>query len=170
MDQGGDRRMSGICRLREPRVDFPHCEWRAYPEERLVFGPRRRLKDFFCCRRKTKYRNLREGGKRASTIRVSIGNAGETLTRTARAIAKEYSAQISRGRHPKGVEQSKSTSAGRNTGSNVPRATITLRQAATHAADAENANVTRFRRDGRSRRGRAASRDRGIVQPAARPG
>ena len=45
--------------------------------------------------------DLREGGKRASSIRVSIGEAGEISTRTARATAKEYLAQISRGQHPK---------------------------------------------------------------------
>ena len=45
--------------------------------------------------------DLREGGKRASSIRVAIGDASEITTRTARATAKEYLAQISRGQHPK---------------------------------------------------------------------
>src|SRR3954466_1760686 len=45
--------------------------------------------------------DLRQGGKRASTIRVAIGDANEISTRTARATAKDYLAQISRGQHPK---------------------------------------------------------------------
>jgi hypothetical protein len=112
------------------RVDFPHCEWRACPPRRTAgvwpaTGPEGLLLlSSENEKGRSPYGDLREGGKRASTIRVSIGNARETLTRTARAIAKEYSAQISRGRHPKGVEQSESTSAGRNTGSNVPTARL----------------------------------------------
>lgn len=49
--------------------------------------------------------DLRQGGKRASSIRVSVGDAGEMSTRAARATAKEYLAQISRGRHPKNNKQ-----------------------------------------------------------------
>src|SRR5882724_6800969 len=45
--------------------------------------------------------DLRQGGKRASSIRVSIGDTQEMSTRTARAIAKEHLAQISKGQHPK---------------------------------------------------------------------
>src|SRR3954451_23162240 len=45
--------------------------------------------------------DLRQGGRRASSIRVSIGNAGEMSTRTARGIAKPYLALISQGRHPR---------------------------------------------------------------------
>lgn len=45
--------------------------------------------------------DLRQGGKRASSIRVSIGDTREMSTRTARAIAKEHLAQISQGQHPK---------------------------------------------------------------------
>src|SRR5580698_55709 len=45
--------------------------------------------------------DLRKGGKRVSSIRVSIGDTSEISTRTARATAKEYLAQISRGQHPK---------------------------------------------------------------------
>ena len=41
--------------------------------------------------------DLRQGGERASSIRVSIGDTREMSTRTARAIAKEYLAQISKG-------------------------------------------------------------------------
>jgi hypothetical protein len=45
--------------------------------------------------------DLRKDGKRASSIRVTIGDVNEITTRTARATAKEYLAQISRGQHPK---------------------------------------------------------------------
>lgn len=48
--------------------------------------------------------DLRQAGKRASSITVTIGDARETPTREARATAKEYLAQISRGRHPKAEE------------------------------------------------------------------
>jgi integrase len=44
--------------------------------------------------------DLRKNGKRVSSIRVSIGDAREISTRTARATAKEYLARISRGQHP----------------------------------------------------------------------
>src|SRR3954454_14906842 len=53
--------------------------------------------------------DLRQGGKRASSIRVSIGDAREMSTRAARATAKEYLAQISRGRHPKDEKQAELT-------------------------------------------------------------
>src|ERR1700731_413103 len=49
--------------------------------------------------------DLRKGGKRASSIRVSIGDTREMSTRTARATAKEYLAQISQGQHPKVAQQ-----------------------------------------------------------------
>ncbi|MGC2774196.1 MAG: integrase arm-type DNA-binding domain-containing protein [Bradyrhizobium sp.] len=45
--------------------------------------------------------DLREDGKRATSIRVAIGDVKELSTRMARATAKEYLAQISRGQHPK---------------------------------------------------------------------
>src|SRR5579863_8937625 len=45
--------------------------------------------------------DLRQGGKRASSIRVSIGDTREMSTRAARAIAKGHLAQISKGQHPK---------------------------------------------------------------------
>ena len=45
--------------------------------------------------------DLRQRGKRASSIRVSIGDTRDMSTRTARAIAKEHLAQISKGQHPK---------------------------------------------------------------------
>src|SRR3981081_924222 len=48
--------------------------------------------------------DLRQGGKRVSSIRVAIGDTSEISTRTARATAKDYLAQISRGQHPKPVK------------------------------------------------------------------
>ncbi|APG10009.1 integrase [Bradyrhizobium japonicum] len=73
--------------------------------------------------------DLRRGGKRASSIRVSIGDAGEMSTRAARATAKAYLAQISRGRHPKDEKQAERVHAvpAMTTGGTV--ASITLRQA-----------------------------------------
>ncbi|MCP3387847.1 integrase family protein [Bradyrhizobium sp. CCGB12] len=71
--------------------------------------------------------DLRLGGKRATTIRVSIGDTRELTTRAARTIAKEYLAQISKGQHPKarqggGAEQAE-------TGRNAAATCVTLRQA-----------------------------------------
>jgi Arm DNA-binding domain len=45
--------------------------------------------------------DLRRNGKRASSIRASIGDTSEMSTRAARATAKEYLAQISQGKHPR---------------------------------------------------------------------
>ncbi|WEX08651.1 integrase arm-type DNA-binding domain-containing protein [Chelativorans sp. AA-79] len=49
--------------------------------------------------------DLRREGKRAASITVTIGDAREMATREARATAKEYLAQISRGMHPKAEER-----------------------------------------------------------------
>jgi site-specific recombinase XerD len=49
--------------------------------------------------------DLRHEGKRTSSIRVAIGDTRELTTRAARAIAKEYLAQISRGQHPKAAKR-----------------------------------------------------------------
>ncbi|MBR0706269.1 tyrosine-type recombinase/integrase [Bradyrhizobium liaoningense] len=73
--------------------------------------------------------DLRRGGKRASSIRVSIGDANEMSTRAARATAKEYLAQISRGRHPKDNKQTEETSPASAMESGDTTASITLRQA-----------------------------------------
>jgi site-specific recombinase XerD len=85
------------------------------------------LKGFFVVvgKRKKTYTvqgDLRRGGKRASSIRVSIGDTREMSTRTARAIAKEYLAQISRGQHPKPEKQSEQGDATKLAG-------VTLKQA-----------------------------------------
>jgi site-specific recombinase XerD len=73
--------------------------------------------------------DLRQGGKRASSIRVSIGDASEMSTRAARATAKEYLAQISRGRHPKDDKQAERTNLAPAMESGGTIASITLRQA-----------------------------------------
>lgn len=73
--------------------------------------------------------DLRHGGKRASSIRVSIGSTSEMSTRAARAIAKEYLAQISRGRHPKDEKRAEGTPAALAAGKGQTLADITLRQA-----------------------------------------
>ncbi|WGR93199.1 integrase family protein [Bradyrhizobium sp. ISRA443] len=90
------------------------------------------LKGFFVVvgRRKRTFTvqgDLRQGGKRSSSIRVSIGDTRELTTRTARAMAKEYLAQISKGQHPKATKEvghSGSVPVGNTVG-----ATVTLRQA-----------------------------------------
>ncbi|MBB3810108.1 integrase arm-type DNA-binding domain-containing protein [Pseudochelatococcus contaminans] len=75
--------------------------------------------------------DLREQGKRASTIRVAVGDTTEFSTRAARAIAREYLAQISRGQHPKSEERAVKAS----TAADVERAEaqtilgVTLREA-----------------------------------------
>jgi integrase len=75
--------------------------------------------------------DLRQGGKRASSIRVAIGDASEISTRTARATAKDYLAQISRGQHPKA--EKRGAGAGKTAAPEGEAATlsggITLRQA-----------------------------------------
>jgi Arm DNA-binding domain len=73
--------------------------------------------------------DLRRGGKRASSIRVSVGDVTEMSTRAARAIAKEYLALISQGRHPKDEKQTDTASGSPNNGSDGLKVSITLRQA-----------------------------------------
>jgi hypothetical protein len=72
--------------------------------------------------------DLRQGGKRTSSVRVSIGDTSEMSTRTARATAKAYLAQISQGKHPKTEKEDQKADAGGAT-INVAAAEITLRQA-----------------------------------------
>jgi integrase len=45
--------------------------------------------------------DLRQAGKRASSIKVSVGDASVMSTRDARSIAKAYLGEIGQGRHPK---------------------------------------------------------------------
>ena len=75
--------------------------------------------------------DLRQGGKRASSIRVAIGDLNEISTRSARATAKDYLAQISRGQHPKGNKLSSATGELPNGegDATTPSGGITLRQA-----------------------------------------
>jgi site-specific recombinase XerD len=82
--------------------------------------------------------DLRQGGKRASSIRVAIGDTSETSTRTARATAKDYLAQISRGQHPKAKKRD--SGAGETATAEgeaaSPSGGITLRQAWARYRDA----------------------------------
>jgi site-specific recombinase XerD len=74
--------------------------------------------------------DLRQGGKRASSIRVSIGDTRDMSTRTARAIAKEHLAQISKGQHPKAGQRCAQVGAIETTASKLgAQVDVTLRQA-----------------------------------------
>ena len=75
--------------------------------------------------------DLRRDGKRVSSIRVSIGDTREMTTRAARAIAKGYLSQISRGQHPKAGKQSRQGDSAENAtnGFAVKFVAVTLRQA-----------------------------------------
>ncbi|MGJ5180172.1 MULTISPECIES: tyrosine-type recombinase/integrase [unclassified Bradyrhizobium] len=71
--------------------------------------------------------DLRFGKKRASSIRVSIGDTRELTTRAARAIAKEHLAQISKGLHPKASQGGDTEQAG--TDQKAALASVSLKQA-----------------------------------------
>ena len=71
--------------------------------------------------------DLRQDGKRASSIKVTIGDAREMATREARTTAKIYLAEISRGKHPK-AEESDDTSRTQES-ARFPAASITLQAA-----------------------------------------
>jgi hypothetical protein len=73
--------------------------------------------------------DLRLDRKRASSIRVSIGDTSEMSTRTARATAKEYLAQISQGKHPKAVKENQPADTPEKLPTDAPTAEITLRGA-----------------------------------------
>jgi integrase len=88
--------------------------------------------------------DLRQDGRRFSSVRVSIGDTGNISTRSARAKAKDYLSQISRGQHPKTGEQVVDASAASEGASN--KVTITLREAWDRYRDAH------MRRKGRSER------------------
>jgi integrase len=64
--------------------------------------------------------DLRQGGKRASSVRVAIGDASEISTRSARATAKDYLVQISRGHHPKGENRTSRTETGNTAENELP--------------------------------------------------
>lgn len=74
--------------------------------------------------------DLRQQGKRASTVRVAIGDTSELSTRAARSVAKEHLIQIGRGIHPK--SERKPTKASRADVANSQQAVpagITLKEA-----------------------------------------
>ncbi|QOZ78755.1 integrase [Bradyrhizobium sp. CCBAU 53351] len=102
------------------------------PEDGWYLARDTELKGFFVVvgKRKRTFTvqgDLRQRGKRASSIRVSIGDASELTTRAARAIAKEYLAQISKGHHPRKRLDEKPGQAGSDGNSSV--AAPTLKQA-----------------------------------------
>ncbi|MBR0764734.1 tyrosine-type recombinase/integrase [Bradyrhizobium japonicum] len=104
------------------------------PKEGWYLARDTELKGFFVVIGKRKrtftvQADLRQGGKRASSIRVSIGDASEMSTRAARATAKEYLAQISRGRHPKNDKQADEAHPAPAMAIGGTVASVTLRQA-----------------------------------------
>jgi integrase len=72
--------------------------------------------------------DLRKDGKRVSSVRVAIGDAQEMSTRTARATAKEYLAQISRGQHPN-PSQDEPRDSGESAEEKATPPEVTLKQA-----------------------------------------
>jgi hypothetical protein len=90
--------------------------------------------------------DLRQEGKRASSVRVAIGDANEISTRSARATAKHYLVQISRGHHPKGENRISRTEAANTAENELPAKLegVTLKEAWQRYRDAH------FVRKGRS--------------------
>ncbi len=104
------------------------------PEDGWYLARDTELKGFFVVvgkRRRTftVQGDLRLAEKRASSIRVSIGGTHEMSTRTARAAAKEYLAQISRGQHPKAAQQNGLRGASGSAEGEATSTDVTLRQA-----------------------------------------
>jgi Arm DNA-binding domain len=66
--------------------------------------------------------DLRANGKRASSIKVSVGDAEDLSVREARFLAKRYLEDIGRGKHPKAPEEE-------GAGDSPAEANVTLRQA-----------------------------------------
>lgn len=99
------------------------------PEDGWYLARDTELKGFFVVvgKRKRTFTvqgDLRQRGKRASSIRVSIGDASDLTSRAARAIAKEYLAQISKGQHPKARLEGKAGQAETDGSSAVTAATL----------------------------------------------
>jgi site-specific recombinase XerD len=104
------------------------------PEEGWYLARDTELKGFFVVvgKRKRTFTiqgDLRRGGKRTSSIRVSIGNTSEMSTRAARAIAKQYLAQISKGQHPKEPDQGDQARADEATRTKAAVVDISLKEA-----------------------------------------
>jgi hypothetical protein len=104
------------------------------PEEGWYQARDTELKGFFVVvgKRKRTFTvqgDLRRGGRRASSIRVSIGNTSEISTWAARAIAKQYLAQISKGQHPKEPQQGDQAHTDQPARTNVAAVDVTLRDA-----------------------------------------
>jgi len=105
--------------------------WLAIPNWRASSFRREAQKDIHRPRRSTRGRKAR-----ASSIRVAIGEASEISTRTARATAKEYLAQISRGQHPKAEKRMSEDVKAAITQGEAGSGGITLRQACERYRDA----------------------------------
>jgi integrase len=104
------------------------------PEEAWYLARDTELKGFFVVigKRKRTFAvqgDLRRGGKRVSSIRVSIGNTSEMSTRAARGIAKQYLAQISKGQHPKEPERCDQARADHPARTKVAVSDVTLKEA-----------------------------------------
>jgi site-specific recombinase XerD len=91
--------------------------------------------------------DLRKDSKRASSVRVAIGSAATMSTRSARAVAKDYLSQISRGQHPMAGERTarKKDVATRAEGVTSPGG-VTLREAWERYRDAHLARKGRSER------------------------
>ena len=103
------------------------------PDEGWYLARDTELKGFFVVvgKRKRTFTvqgDLRKDAKRVSSVRVSIGDTREISTRTARATAKEYLAQISRGQHPNPA-LSKPSGSGVNVEEKTTSPDITFKQA-----------------------------------------
>jgi hypothetical protein len=101
------------------------------PEDGWYLARDTELKGFFVVvgKRKRTFTvqgDLRKDGERVSSVRVSIGDTREISTRTARATAKEYLAQISRGQRP---SEKKPSSSVENVEEKMTSAGVTLKQA-----------------------------------------
>jgi hypothetical protein len=73
--------------------------------------------------------DVRHGKKRVSSVRVAVGDTSEISTRTARATAKDYLAQISRGQHPNAEKRGLGVGQPATGDATASSGGITLRQA-----------------------------------------
>jgi len=132
------------------------------PEEAWYLARDTELKGFFVVigKRKRTFAvqgDLRRGGKRVSSIRVSIGNTSEMSTRAARGIAKQYLTQISKGQHPKEPERCDQARADHPARTKVAVSDVTLKEAWQRYLEAH------LIRKGRSERTIGSYRDRAAL-------
>ncbi len=91
--------------------------------------------------------DVRHGKKRVSSVRVAVGDTSEISTRTARATAKDYLAQISRGQHPNAEKRGLGVGQPATGDATASSGGITLRQAWERYRDA---HMVRKGRSGRT--------------------